>query len=452
MRGTRWALLFVVMVAVTVSPERPVSAQEVDLQTIDRRIAKEPKYRFQPHYALLVFGPNAEHRSWLVVDGNGTEVNSGRVLYLDRNGNGDLTEPGDRIEIDANATAKINVGGNGGYSGMNVFSLGRVAGVELSFQLWVRKKDYVPDADWMRQIMKERADNHWENGTLWRTVSKRSQAQNPIVLTERPADAQITHLDGPLTFALKRGQQERLEPWPKKTLFDVHIGTRCLAARNCRQEMFSPLTLDEVPLGVHPVAVFEFPPKSRGQRPIVREIDLNERCCGDTFFATFMAPIGAGEGDVKVSLTCRPWSAHEVRPRTIEVPFDRERSQFSEQALVMFRDGQVGLEEATTALRKRGLSVDRRPEGLTVDVENEPPIGIALVHGKEVQDRAAAIGAGTKYASLLNRCDACLEISFRDLKRTLEEKNTLAEIERALKDLTHGAVYHTWDKTLSGSE
>ena len=59
---------------------------------------------------LLVFGPKAEHRSWLVVDGDGIEADSGRVLYLDRNGNGDLTEPGDRVELDAAATAKMKMG------------------------------------------------------------------------------------------------------------------------------------------------------------------------------------------------------------------------------------------------------------------------------------------------------------------------------------------------------
>ncbi|HUE12824.1 MAG TPA: hypothetical protein VMR25_01560 [Planctomycetaceae bacterium] len=442
--------LFFGFLVVTNTCKGRAGGEDVDLRRVDRKIAKEPKYHFQPHYALLVFGPNAEHRSWLVVDGDGTETNSGRVLYLDRNGNGDLTEPGERIEFDADATAQIRIGNNGGYVGMNVFSLGRVAGVELNFRLWVRQKNYVPDVDWLRQITQEREANHWENGTLWRTAARRSQAQIPVVLTERPADAQIMHLDGPLTFTLKRGPQERIEPWPKKTLFDVHIGTSSLAARNCKHEMFSPLTLDEVPLGVHPVASFEFPPKYPDKRPIVRQIDLLQRCCGDTFYETFTVPPEAGTGTVRVSLTCRSWDGHDVRPRTFEMPFETQRSQLAEQAFVLFRGDRIGLEEATTALRKRGLSVTRREEGLTVEVAGEPLIGITLVRGKEVQDRAAPIGAGTRYAVALSDCNACLEISFRDLKRVLEEKTTLDNIELALKNLTHGAIYRTWDKSLAG--
>jgi hypothetical protein len=390
MRDSSIRRLLVGIVLVLVFPVAPLSGQEVDLRRIDRRIAKEPKYRFGPHYVLLVFGQKAEHRSWLVVDGDGTEPESGRVLYLDRNGNGALTEPGDRVEFDATATAKMKMGEKSAHSGMNVFPLGRVAGVELNFQLWVRKKDYVPNDERMRRIMQERQANHWENGTLWRITGKGSRAQVPIVLTERPADAQITHLDGSLTLTLKRGFQERIEPWPKETLFDVHIGNPCLAPRNCRYEMFSRLTLAEVPPDVHPTAVFEFYPRSPGKSPIVRKLDLSQRCCGDTFFNSFTGPIEALAGTARATLSCHAWPGHDVQSRTVEVPFETGRSQFAERAFVMFHGDRLGLEEATTALRKRGLAVTRGPDALTVDVTEEPLIAIKVTRGKEVRDRAAA--------------------------------------------------------------
>jgi hypothetical protein len=60
-----------------------------DLSQIPRTIAKEPAYQGRPKYCLLVFGPEAAHRVWLVLDGD--------TLYVDRNGNGDLTEPGEKI-------------------------------------------------------------------------------------------------------------------------------------------------------------------------------------------------------------------------------------------------------------------------------------------------------------------------------------------------------------------
>src|SRR5262245_44214074 len=65
------------------------SASAADLSKVDRTIAKEPKYAGKPSYCLLVFGAEAKHRVWLVQDGH--------TLYVDRNGNGDLTEAGDKV-------------------------------------------------------------------------------------------------------------------------------------------------------------------------------------------------------------------------------------------------------------------------------------------------------------------------------------------------------------------
>src|SRR5436309_12533984 len=67
-------------------------AQAADLTKIERRIAREPAYRTKtPKYCLLVFGLDAKARVWLVQDGD--------TLYVDRNGNGDLTEDGKRVKI-----------------------------------------------------------------------------------------------------------------------------------------------------------------------------------------------------------------------------------------------------------------------------------------------------------------------------------------------------------------
>jgi hypothetical protein len=66
-------------------------ASAADLATVDRTIAKEPRYRSKsPRYALLVFGPEAKERVWLIHDGDS--------LYVDRNGNGDLTEPDEKVD------------------------------------------------------------------------------------------------------------------------------------------------------------------------------------------------------------------------------------------------------------------------------------------------------------------------------------------------------------------
>jgi hypothetical protein len=69
------------------------SAFAADLSKVDRRIAKEPAYQSKgPKYGLLVFGSKASDRVWLVLDGD--------TLHVDRNGNGDLTEPGEKVAAD----------------------------------------------------------------------------------------------------------------------------------------------------------------------------------------------------------------------------------------------------------------------------------------------------------------------------------------------------------------
>jgi hypothetical protein len=60
-----------------------LQAQAVDLAKIDRAIANEPAYQGTPQYCLLVFGPEAKTRVWLVLDGN--------VLFVHCPGNGDAT-------------------------------------------------------------------------------------------------------------------------------------------------------------------------------------------------------------------------------------------------------------------------------------------------------------------------------------------------------------------------
>ncbi len=68
------------------------TAHATDLTKIERTIRKEPAYQTKtPKYCLLVFGTEAKTRMWLVHDG--------KVLYVDKNGDGDLTGADKRVEV-----------------------------------------------------------------------------------------------------------------------------------------------------------------------------------------------------------------------------------------------------------------------------------------------------------------------------------------------------------------
>src|SRR2546427_8411468 len=78
-----------------------------DLRTIDRTILKEPAYRTgRPKYCLAVFGPKAQTRVWLVLDGD--------TLFIDRNGNLDLTEAGENVKGQPNPKGHGEVQFNAG--------------------------------------------------------------------------------------------------------------------------------------------------------------------------------------------------------------------------------------------------------------------------------------------------------------------------------------------------
>jgi hypothetical protein len=77
----RWTLLAVVALS--------GAARGADLKQVSRQIEREPDYRGEAAYGLLVFGEEAKFRVWVVRDGDD--------LYVDVNGNGDLTEPGERF-------------------------------------------------------------------------------------------------------------------------------------------------------------------------------------------------------------------------------------------------------------------------------------------------------------------------------------------------------------------
>jgi hypothetical protein len=70
-----------------------VAPSFADLKDVSRSISKEPAYKSKPKYCLLVFGPTAKSRFWLVLDGD--------ILHVDRNGSGDLTENGKQLALPA---------------------------------------------------------------------------------------------------------------------------------------------------------------------------------------------------------------------------------------------------------------------------------------------------------------------------------------------------------------
>jgi hypothetical protein len=124
--------------------------------------------------------------------------------------------------------------------------------------------------------------------------------------------------------------------------------------------------------------------------------------------------------------------------------------------LVFFRSGQGDLGTAATALADRGLSVQQvarefNPELVVGDV-NGPRLRVAFLTEAYVQEEAAEIGEGTRYAADLGQCDARYEIMIDDLDAVLDETNTLIETQLTLQHATGGLLFNTWNGELAGPD
>lgn len=203
----------------------PGVAGAADLTKIERTIAKEPVYKSKPKFGLLVFGPEARTRVWLVLDG--------ALVYIDRNGNGNLTEPGAKVawKGDLKTMALGSIHGTDGTLRCTVSLRKFPASVRLTVFDEVKRRRYLvgdPDSD-------------------------------PLVFADRPADAPVVHLDGRPAIDLSYYGQLCLR---------VRVGTPGLG-----KGTFAALVLPDVT----PVAEIEFPSKKPGGPPTFVKATLKDR-------------------------------------------------------------------------------------------------------------------------------------------------------------------------------
>lgn len=272
-------------------------ALAVDLAKIDRTIRKEPAYQSKtPKYCLLVFGPKAETRIWLVLDlvSEPSEANGAKnALYVDRNGNGDLTEPGERI----NCTMQERQGYRTSFSpkpyvtyvpqfkvGAIVERDGKTRHADLTLEVGSYTQDYRPCSLSLKV-----------NGS-----EMQSAGGQLLRFADRPQDAPIVHFNGPLSLRLqmetgvlhvpisydddspkRRRWYDDHPPKPKErklirgesSSLYAQLGTQGLG-----RGTFVALSAGAVPEDVHPVAEIEFPTKDSKKPPIISRVVLKQRC------------------------------------------------------------------------------------------------------------------------------------------------------------------------------
>jgi hypothetical protein len=247
---------------------------------IDRRIGKEPVYQTKtPLYGLLIFGPQGKDRVWLVLDGD--------TLYVDRNGNSDLTEPGEKI-----ATAKrpggdpeedgysfdvgeLTVGGRTHKAFKVSFAPLKAFGGDLgkrSDVLAALKKD--PKALAVSIGVDVEVPGMKGGGLGGRVgyLAGQVDLKGPLLFSDTPATAPVVHLGGLLqvTFyselpSLRVGRGSE---------FILVVGTPGIGPGTFAMVAYT----DTIPQSAKPVAMVTYQPAKPGDPPVTEHFEIKDRC------------------------------------------------------------------------------------------------------------------------------------------------------------------------------
>jgi hypothetical protein len=250
----------------------PSLVQAADLTKIERKIAKEPAYQTKtPKYCLVVFGLDAKSRVWLVQDGD--------TLYVDRNGNGDLTEDGKRFKIKQSSDSyrsfevgDITLDGLT-HTGLSVTQMKASPESVGNDEEWQRIKKSGPEPwMWWVRITAERAADDKRDLPKKIAYVINGDGEGMLLFADKPKDAPIIHLNGPFTLALQ-DRKQRLIPG-EKLMLQIGVGPQGVGPGTFAFVLYP----NTIPNDAYPEAEITFPAKSTGREAIKKKYTLKQRC------------------------------------------------------------------------------------------------------------------------------------------------------------------------------
>jgi hypothetical protein len=250
-----------------------LASAAVDLTEIERKIVKEPAYRTKPKYCLLVLGPEAKTRIWLVQDGD--------TLYVDRNGNGDLTEPGEKVIADKSED---------GEEGVYTFKAGDLRDGERlhkELTLYVSKLDRMAEQnEFVKALLKKNLKVRGYTlllevempGRKGAAMGGRVQQRTSLVggsgvlqFAELSQDAPIIHFGGPWQVTLFGKQQLTID---RETDVVLGVGSPGVGAGSFTWTDYENV----IPADKVPTLDVVYAPKRPGDAPLREHYELKRRC------------------------------------------------------------------------------------------------------------------------------------------------------------------------------
>jgi hypothetical protein len=251
----------------------PAIAAAADLSKIERVLVKEPAYHSKPKYCLLVFGPEAKTRVWLVQDGD--------TLYVDRNGTGDLTEADKKVAAEKLAGAE---------EGEYTFKVGDIRDgtrVHKAIRVLVSRLDNLADQDELAKAFLARNPKArsyyilcdvempgWRGTGIGGRVEQRAfyvDVSGVLQFADRPKEAPIIHFGGPWHITLF-GRQ-RLTVGRESDLV-LGVGTPGIGPGTTAWIDYEGV----IPERAYPTLDITYPPERPGQPPVHEHYELKRRC------------------------------------------------------------------------------------------------------------------------------------------------------------------------------
>jgi len=290
-----------------------------DLSKIERRIGKEPAYQGKPGYLLLVFGPEAGHKVWLVLDGE--------TLYVDRDSTGDLNQPECRVAGEAGRchdclfkAGNLSVGGQR-YGDLQVVVYSAKRSGDCGRAETPMFKEFLaaqPEGKLFTVSLEvpfekpfsDLSDGSPINGA--RHFAGQYDATGILQFAARPEDASIIHFGGPWTFG-PDGQQKLVRGRREDLAFK-------LGTPGHGPGTFAWIRYDNlIPNSAKPRIRVEYPVESRSEQ-LVQSSVLDDRDWHSQFRGPVRAPDEVALGDAHATISLEGWPEGQVVASTCRIP------------------------------------------------------------------------------------------------------------------------------------
>jgi hypothetical protein len=239
-----------------------------DEETANQFPTREPVYQSKgPKYCLLTFGRESKTRVWLVFDSVPDPLRPGinkDYLYVDRNGNGDLTEVGERVAATIlKRQIRSSIVPSGFYDEpLLEFPIGELKDSEGAIY-----KDIKVMVQWF--VGRERPCTIYASAAAGGT--QRTEFHG-LIFAGRPQEAPVLRFGGRLTMRFALGEIQSLSLSEECNL-QAEVGSI-----GSGPSSFVFMLNDKFPKDLHPVAEIEWPHRDSGNPPIKTSVTLNQRC------------------------------------------------------------------------------------------------------------------------------------------------------------------------------